>query len=308
MKKTRWEQMISMIGVFSAMAVMALFNPAMAATDFKVATGGAKGTYSTMFGEMKKTCPTPDLNLIEVNTTGSNDNLSLLAGNQVNAVFTQTDVLFFRAGVDDMSKVRTLVALHPEEIHVVSATAGKLEGDTFGYGGTRTVFTDVQQLTGRKVAAAGGAITTANVIRLQGKIDFEVLQMKSNEESLAAVAAGTADAAILVGGSPLPLIDALGPDMQLMFFSPEMQTRLGKVYRPARVSYQKMGAAGVSTIATDALFVSREYKTPKMVAGLKALRHCLIEAVPELQETTGTHPKWMAVDPTNKGKWEWMDL
>lgn len=298
-------KMMKWVGL--ALAALLSF-PTFAATDFKVATGGAKGTYSTMYGEMKKTCPSPELNLIEVNTGGSNDNLSLLAGNQVNAVFTQTDVLFFRASVDDMSKVRTIVALHPEEVHVVSATAGKLEGSTLGYGGTRTVFTDVQQLAGRTVAAAGGAITTANVIRLQGKIDFTVAQMGSNEDSLAAVASGAADAAILVGGAPLPLIDKLGPDMQLMFFSPELQTRLGKVYRSARVSYQKMGAAGVNTVATDALFVSREYKTPKMVGGLKALRACMLNAIPELQETTGTHPKWMAVDPANRGKWEWMEL
>lgn len=290
------------------MCALAIIGTAHAATDFKVATGGAKGTYSSMFAEVKKTCPSPDLNLIEVNTTGSNDNLSLLAGNQVNAVFTQTDVLFFRAGVDDMSKVRTLFALHPEEVHVVSATAGKLEGATLGIGGTRTVFTNVQQLQGRVVAAAGGSITTANVIRLQGKIEYDVMQVASNEEALAAVAGGQADAAILVGGAPLPLINNLGPDMQLMFFAPDLQEKLSKVYRPARLSYQKMGAAGVNTVATDALFVSREYKTPKMVAGLKALRSCLTEAVPELQETTGTHPKWMAVDPANKGKWEWMDL
>lgn len=306
MKKNRFTRMIGMIGVAAALIIASM--PGYAATDFKVATGGAKGTYSTMYNEMKKTCPSPELNLIEVTTTGSNDNLSLLAGNQVNAVFTQTDVLFFRASVDDMSKVRTLVALHPEEVHVVSATAGKLEGDTFGYGGTRTVFTDVQQLVGRTVAAAGGAITTANVIRLQGKVDFNVLQVATNEDALVAVAMGQAEAAILVGGAPLPLINALGSDMQLMFFSPDLQTRLAKVYRPARLSYQKMGAAGVNTIATDALFVSREYKTPKMVAGLKALRSCLINAVPELQETTGTHPKWMSVDPANQGKWEWMDL
>lgn len=294
--------------LYAALALAAFTGLAQAETDFKVATGGAKGTYSSMFGEMKKTCPSSELNLIEVNTTGSNDNLNMLAGNQVNAVFTQTDVLFFRSQVDDMSKVRTLFALHPEEVHVISATAGKLEGSTFGIGGTRTVFTDVQQLVGRTVAAAGGAITTANVIRLQGKVDFNVLQMQSNEQALAAVAGGQADAAILVGGAPLPLVEALGSDMQLMFFSPDLQTRLGNVYRPARLSYQKMGAAGVNTVATDALFVSREYKTPKMVAGLKALRACLTQAVPELQETTGTHPKWMAVDPANHGKWEWMNL
>jgi len=41
---------------------------------------------------------------------------------------------------------------------------------------------------------------------------------------------------------------------------------------------------------------------------LGALRGCILDHVDELKETTGTHPKWQAVDPANHGKWAWYVL
>jgi len=81
------------------------------------------------------------------------------------------------------------------------------------------------------------------------------------------------------------------------------------VYNPTRVTYAKLNnGSGVDTIATDALLVTREYKTPAMVNGLAALRKCAITSLDDLKETTGTHPKWQAVDSANKGKWAWYQL
>lgn len=84
--------------------------------------------------------------------------------------------------------------------------------------------------------------------------------------------------------------------------------RLKGVYRPARLNYAKMGAAGVPTVATDALFVTREYKTAKMVDSLSRFRGCALSKIDELKETTGTHPAWQRVDPANRGKWAYYDL
>jgi hypothetical protein len=69
-----------------------------------------------------------------------------------------------------------------------------------------------------------------------------------------------------------------------------------------------MNASGVATVATDALFVTREYKTPKMIATLAKFRTCAVEKIEEMKETTGTHPAWQKVDTANKGKWAYYDL
>lgn len=65
---------------------------------------------------------------------------------------------------------------------------------------------------------------------------------------------------------------------------------------------------GVNTVATDALFVTREYKTPKFVEALAKFRGCLLANLDDLKEATGMHPKWQAVDAANKGKWPYYEL
>jgi hypothetical protein len=80
------------------------------------------------------------------------------------------------------------------------------------------------------------------------------------------------------------------------------------VYRPAVLNYQSMGARGIPSVATEALFVTREYKTARMIEALSKFRSCVNTELDQLKETTGTHPKWQAVEAGNKGKWAWYEL
>jgi TRAP-type uncharacterized transport system substrate-binding protein len=292
-----------------AIAVVALTATTLTqAQSLKVATGGPKGTYSTMFKELNNACAS-DVPLIEINSSGSNDNIALLTGNQVNGAFTQTDVLYFRARTEELGNVKTLLTLHPEEIHLLARTdSGLKAGGMLGVGGRAVVFNDINGLRGHKVGAAGGAFTTAQVIRLQTEIPFLVEQFASNADVLAALSNGRVQAALMVGGAPYGEVVALGGDFKLLPIPESVAAKLKGVYRTARLSYPKMGAAGVPTVATDALFVTREYKTPKMVRSLARFRTCAFQAIDELKETTGTHAKWQAVDVNNKGKWAWYEL
>lgn len=128
------------------------------------------------------------------------------------------------------------------------------------------------------------------------------------DDVLAALDKGDIEAAIFVGGAPLGTISKLGPQYKLLPVPAPVLEKLKGVYRPARLNYQKMGATGVATVATDALFVTREYKTPKMTDGLAKLRACATESIDELRETTGTHPAWQGVNAENRGKWPWYEL
>lgn len=176
-----------------------------------------------------------------------------------------------------------------------------------GFGGNPLV--SVEQLEGLKVGAAGGSYVTAQVIRLQSEIAFTVVQFDTGDNVLAALNSGDVDVAVFVGGAPLGNIQALGASHRLLTFSERTQSKLKQVYQPARVSYAKLnGGNAVQTVATDAVLVSREYRTEKYVNGLASLRSCFYKTLDELKETTGTHPKWQAVNPENKGKWSWYTL
>ena len=280
------------------------------AQQLQVATGRAGDTYSTMLKQLGARC-NAGVQLTEQNSGGSNDNINLLVGNQVNAAFVQSDVLWLRSRTEDLASVKTLIALHPEQVHIVArAASGLKEGGVMGtkYGGSEVVFSDLGQMSGRRIGAAGGSMVTAQVIRLQSEIPFNVMPFDTGKDALAALDKGEVEAAIFVGGAPLGTVAALGPQYKLLSIPAPVVEKLKGVYRPARLNYQKMGSTGVATVSVDALFVTREYKTAKMVEGLSKLRACAATSIDELKETTGTHPAWMNVDPANRGKWAYYEL
>jgi TRAP-type uncharacterized transport system substrate-binding protein len=287
---------------------LAFFATVSFSQALKVSTGGSSGTYSRTFKELSGVC-SQQLPLAELNSSGSTQNLDRLTGNEVNGAFVQTDVLFYRSRTEDLSNIKTLLALYPEEVHVVSLAVLKdKEGGTLGFGAKTVQLNSITDLSGRTVVAAGGSYVTAQVIRLQTEIDFKIVEVASADEALKAVAAGTAHAAIVVGGVPLPNITALDKNFKLLSFPEATAAKLKNVYRPSKLNYSKMGATGVATVATDALFVTRTYTTPKFVDGLSKLRGCVLQNLAELQETTGYSPAWQKMEPSNQGKWAYMVL
>ena len=146
------------------------------------------------------------------------------------------------------------------------------------------------------------------MIRLQSEIAYNVVRYNSNADVLAALAENQVQAAVMVGGSPLGDVAGLGPDFKLLPVPEAVAAKLKGVYRPARISYPKMGAAGIQTVSTDALIVTREYTTEAMRYTLGKFRACALAKLADLKETTGTHKKWQAVDGANRGKWAWYEL
>ena len=287
------------------------FSQAQDQASLKVATGSASGTYSRMLKEISNTCGT-GVTLVEVPTSGSVENVSKLVGNELNAGFVQTDVLFFRARNESLDNIKTLVALHPEEVHIVALSQSKtiVGKNMVGLGGEPLKLDDVSGLEGHAVASWGGSFVTSQVIRLQSEIRFSVVEVADAKAAKALLDEGKVEAVIAVGGSPLGFVNDLGPGYKLLSISDATATKLKAVYRPAKVTYAKLGrgGSGIQTVATDALFVTREYKTAKFTSALGKLRDCIYANLDEMKETTGTHPKWQVVDASNKGKWQWYDL
>lgn len=298
------------IKLLLATALIAVSTLAPAQTQLKVSTGGSSGTYSRMFKEFAGVCK-DQIMMIEQPSSGSVQNMDRLLGNEVNAAIVQTDVLFHRARNEDLSNVKTLFALHPEEVHVVTRTESVIkEGGVAGIGSKPILLTDISSLAGRPVAAWGGSFITAQVIRLQTEIAFTVVEVADFKAAREALDNGKVAAILMVGGQPLGDITTLNSAYKLLPFPEAVATKLKSVYVPAKVTYSNLGVggAGVQTIATEALFVTREYKTAKYVESLGALRECFKAKVDDLSETTGMHKKWSAVKVSNSGKWASYEL
>jgi uncharacterized protein len=293
-------------------AILALATSAQAQEKFLVATGDSKSgsTYSQMFREFQARCSTASLGLAERETGGSVDNVNLLTGNQVNAAVVQSDLLFFTKMTDEakVANVRTLVALHPEELHFIARGDVKKEGGFMGIGGKEVVFRTVEDLKGRNVGAVGGSALSGRVFSSQSKLNFNVVVFPDNNALTKALLEGQVDTILVVAGAPAKAISALDGRFRVLPVTPEITKAVAGVYSPAKLSYSTLGAAGVPTVATQALLVSRVYRSTDMQDQLAKLRACFAKQLPNIQDSTGTHPKWQVVDAANQGKWAYYDL
>lgn len=289
--------------IFAGLALVA------SAQTLTVATGSNTATYSRLLKEINEACST-SIPINEKNTSGSLENMALLTGNQVNAAFVQTDVLYFLSRTDDrIAGIKTLVALHPEEVHIIALRESKTkEGGVMGVGSKPIQVNTIEALAGRTVVAWGGSYVTAQVIKIQTMIAFNVVEVPDAATALKALDSGQAEAILAVGGQPLGFLEKLNQQYKLVAIGADAADKLKSVYRPAKLNYTNLGSLGVSTVATDALFVTREYKTAKFSQALGALRTCIYANVDELKESTGKHPKWQSIDVSNKGKWAYYDL
>ncbi len=80
------------------------------------------------------------------------------------------------------------------------------------------------------------------------------------------------------------------------------------MYAPTKLSYSNMNQAGIDSVTTQSLLVTRTYRSPDMQNTLAKLRDCFNKEVPNLQDARGSHPKWQLVDTADKGKWDYYDL
>lgn len=291
-----------------------------AAEDFSIGTGGKGGTYYQMCQQMREACQTEQLNLTCEESSGSVFNLDNLLTNKVNSAWVQLDVLFLTGQTRNLSAIKQLFALHPEEVHLVALNVEYKEG---GYGvgklklGEKTVVLNtVADLGGKLVGAVGGSKVTAEVIQLLGGIPFEIKdsdnnrkEFDSNDQLLAALQNGQIHVALMVGGQPMSAVAALDKRYKLLPIPSAVASKLSRVYRPATLDYPKMGAKAVETISTDAVFVTRDYRKPATVAALTELRACLDSKLVDFKETKGMHAKWQDVreeqltKPENRAKW-----
>lgn len=279
------------------------------AQQIKVATGSPKGTYHALYTDIASVCGN-ELAVVGVNTSGSLENIDKLSSKEVGAAFVQTDALFASAQGRDLGNVKTLVAFNREPVHVLAMATSNIKtgGNFIGIGKEAVVFNSAEDLKGYRVAAAGGSIVSAQLIRLQGQLNWTVVPVDTADAAIAALKAGTVQGAVLVGGAPLGNVRALGGEFKILGFKPQTIDLLKTVYVQDKLSYPKLSPTPVTTLSTEALLVVRTFNTKPRLAALAKFRDCIIRNVPEFKDADGAHPAWAGVDENNKGKWAWYEL
>jgi TRAP-type uncharacterized transport system substrate-binding protein len=183
------------------------------------------------------------------------------------------------------------------------------KGGVAGFGGTAVEFKTLADLKGYKVGAAGGGAITARLLQGQGEAGFQVVQKDGGGELMSALDSGEVQAVIFVGGAPLANIEKLdGGKYKLLSIPESIATKVQTIYHGATINYPNLKSGPTKTIAPDAIILTRQYKSPRMVAPQRAFRECFYKSLDDLKETPGKHRKWQNVDPHNHGSWDWYEI
>ena len=281
--------------------------------DIQIANGSSSGIYAQITKEIKQVCG-DQISISEVkDTSGAIENLDRMLSNDANAAFLHSDVLSYRGKTEDLSNIKTLLALFPEDIHFLAMNKPyEIVQGPFGMQKKTYNIESISDLGGLAVGAAGGGFISSNVIRLQAEIPYTVIQFNSGKEVIQALNDGKIAAGVFVGPAPLPNLKDLGKEYKLLNITDTTIDKLKSVYKKSTVMYTKMSPLAVQTVAADDLLITRDYKSKKHIEALTKLRACVQNSLneestsgPVLKETIGFHKAWQKVDINNRGKWDW---
>lgn len=297
-----FKQIAIAAAVATALGASTLSAAAQDNTPLVVSTGSPEGTYSKMFKSIMAQCR-ERVPLAEKNSSGADENIDNLINKQADLAFVQTDTLQFVAMNDaraSEAKIRTLVPLHAEEVHVIALanTTKQVGGKSiigFNVGGEKVALKSLQDMAGLKVGAWGGSYTTARAISYLGGVKYDIVRYDDGKSARAALDKGEIQAIIAVGGQPLGFMKDLNANYRLLEVDAALATKV-KAYSPTRISYRNVNAAGVPTVAARAYLVTNNYATAARKAKISALKACIVENIDEFKEGTGHHPKWSDVD------------
>lgn len=272
-------------------------------------SGSATGTYHHLADDLVARARERGVPLFNRETTGSQDNIRMLADPRENAAigFAQSDLLsWLRARPDAQPRqqaaaLRLVLPLHAEEVHVLArAEVGTLA-----------------DLAGRRVVTAassrGSGHTAENLLRRRGIRPASLDTRPSAAEALCSVLTGQADAVVAVAGKPTAQIASLAAladhparplaAVHLLALAPVADGE-PEGYEPAELTpadYPWL-AHPVPTLAVRALLMAFDFSPRanayqrlrcQQIARLGAL---LREDLPRLQQPPH-HPKWRDVDP-----------
>ena len=249
-----------------------------------IATGPSDGSYFQIAQDIKNVAGKDGIDLQVMPTKGSLENLELLGSGKVDLAIVQLDALRFISdvikkdlGLDLFDKIKVVLNLYPEEIHILT---NKKDLQTF------------YNLEGKRVSVGppgGGTAVTAAVL-------FNIYDIKATvseepfEEAVKKMEQGSLDAVIFVGGAPVPFIGKLGG--KFSFVRLPANPVLEQIYLRTSLGKQLYGWAGADTetYAVPAAMMGLDKRDEKYVTQVQQLVLTILNNR-EFLEAKG-HPKW----------------
>jgi TRAP transporter TAXI family solute receptor len=213
----------------------------------------------------------------------------------IDVAIVQSDVLkHFQASKeipDIRDKVHYITKLYNEEVHILA----------------RSGVTTLKDLAGQRVnfgpKGSGTAMTSAIVFAAE---DLQVNPTYlSNSEGLAALKAGTVDAAIFVAGKPTSLFREIQAGSGLHFLNVDYSKALEETYLDATLTnkdYPNLIKDGekVETVAVGAVMAAYNWKKgSSRYERTETFVRRMFEGLPVLR-SDAYHPKWKEVDINGK--------
>jgi uncharacterized protein len=257
---------------------------AQTASALTIATGPSDGSYFQVAQDIKNIAGKEGIDLQVMPTKGSLENIDLLGSGKVDLAIVQLDALRFisdvvkqDAGLDVFERIKVVMNLYPEEIHILT---NKKEIQTFYH------------LDGKRVSVGppgGGTAVTAAVL-------FNVYDIKSTvseepfEEAVKNMEQGALDAVIFVGGAPVPFIGKLTGKFQ--FVRLPASPVLEQIYLRTSLGKNQYGWAGadIETYAVPSAMMGLDKRDEKYVGQMQQLVLSVLNSS-EYLNTSG-HPKW----------------
>ena len=266
------------------LALVLSFFYAHMAWALTIATGPSDGSYFQIAQDIKNVAAKEGIDLQVVATKGSLENLDLLSNGKADLAIVQLDALRFISdvvkqdlNVDVFDKIKVVLNLYPEEIHILT---NKKDIQTF------------YNLQGKRVSVGppgGGTAVTAAVL-------FNIYDIKSTvseepfEDAIKKIDQGSLDAVIFVGGAPVPFIAKL--DNRFHFVRLPSSPILDQIYLRIALGKQQYGWAGADTetYAVPAAVIGLDKRDEKYVSQMQQLVLSVLNSS-EYLNASG-HPKW----------------
>jgi uncharacterized protein len=261
-----------------------IFLCAQTASALTIATGPSDGSYFQIAQDIKNVAGKEGIDLQVIPTKGSLENTDLLGAGKADLAIVQLDALRFisdvvkqEAGLDLFERIKVIMNLYPEEIHILT---NKKDIQTFYH------------LEGKRVSVGppgGGTAVTAAVL-------FNVYDIKSTvseepfEEAIKRMEQGALDAVFFVGGAPVPFIAKLSGKFH--FVRLPSNPALEQIYLRTSLGKQQYGWAGADTetYAVPSAIMGLDRRDEQYVSQMQQLVLAVLNSS-EYLNTSG-HPKW----------------
>ncbi len=264
--------------------------------QIKVASG-IKGEIYDQFS--KDISNNTNLNINNVSTEGSLDNVRLLLSDSVDIGFMQYDVLLYKQleepGIQE--KLKVFLPLYSEEIHLITNVNKNIGG--------------IGDLKGKRVGAGtknSGTYVTSSFIKLKSGIEWLDVEI-SFEKSFSALLHDSIDAFFYVGAAPSNILKNLSSNLgEIIKLVPINDERLEKFYKVKTIEggtypWQK---TDVKTFTVKSLLVVNKSSIDGETAeNLDELYGDLQDNIQGIQNNKLSHAKWKQVDFSSMRGVDW---